>query len=931
MAGNVKQKMAAIFFALVLVFTPAFFAVLPAPVSADQHEAAAGGDAPADGGGGDQAPVEPTDVGDIDANESNTSFFTDPIGALQTAGRAIVNLFLLSIAGILLQIISFIGYLFSLAIEILKWALTYRGYATQSEVGVGWSIVRDIINSFFIVVLIAIAISTIIRFQPYNFRSTLPRLIVAALLVNLSRTICLLAISFADSVMRTFGTQLIDILPVYVLGLRLPAITALGSESIGGVFGSINSANLTKEPLDIVTILVSIIIAIIMMVFALGGLVMFCIILVFRILVLWFLMILSPLAFFLWGAPGRAASYWGQWLEEFIKHVIVGPVGAFFLYIIALFYVNNLQNSYGFSPSQSLPPSVSTVAADPQIFVGYLISLGMMFIALEIIEQMGVRGGRLARDVSGIDNFASLLKKTPKSLLGAAASTYSLGADLVTKRTGIPVGLLKPWQAWEGVKGGLQDKRERIAIDAERKQASTLAWLSERGGLGAAAYGYLSGNRGFVKGESFGNLKSRLVATLGFGRVERGSLDQLKTQGQAYRDDSKSKLVYQNLSAEQQGVYGGMTRAKLLEVAGNFDRYGKLAGLRNQLKQTERLRDEALESGDRVREAELNAQINALNPQINEARAAIGDAYDETAYADVARVQGIDQNGDKLKAMSEALKSSKGDIGIGNTIAGSISQKDATWEGRGERSIKELKRRQKDVQVARAASRADIMDKIKDYVSQNFERDVKYDLEDLYSQLRSNDNRDNREKFAGDLLQAAKQGNADDVLLRLNPKFTATIEGRAAVVDHLEQELGFERQDALNIISEMQGRNAGANKLADTGWVRMDGLTKDFELVKKDQRKQIIKNRTEGQSLEDMLRKFGRDGLGYKDPITNKYVADEGISERLKLEDFTPIITNDTTLGRIPRNTKQFLVDNAEKFGIKKEHVDILNENLKQG
>ena len=918
MAGNVKQKMAAIFFALVLVLTPAFFAVLPVPVAA--QAAPAGGDAPAAGGGGDQAPVEPTGIGDIDANESNTSFFTDPIGALQTAGRSIVNLFLLSIAGILLQIISFIGYLFSLAIEILKWALTYRGYATQSEVGVGWSIVRDIINSFFIVVLIAIAISTIIRFQPYNFRSTLPRLIVAALLVNLSRTICLLAISFADSVMRTFGTQLIDILPVYVLGLRLPAITALGSESIGGVFGSINSTNLTKEPLDIVTILVSIIIAIIMMTFALGGLIMFCVILVFRILVLWFLMILSPLAFFLWGAPGRAASYWGQWLEEFIKHVIVGPVGAFFLYIIALFYVNNLQSSYGFSPSQSLPPSVSTVAADPQIFVGYLISLGMMFIALEIIEQMGVRGGQLARQI-GVDGIAKGgYAKTIASRVGSVAS-YANDMLYGSKTFGF---LSYRGTGLNALVEGAKKRREEAVERGKAFQLEAAVKAEEAGaGFRALRLAASAGNAEFFKKHSAFDLLRRTVnAPTSFARSvgdRLGLVDNAdKKAAQLDRINNVDAVTkFWASYADKPQLQAVLAESRLKDIASydsGADR-ARIQTLRAQVENVDADIQVAQNLGDYGRVAELEQQKAATAEELRQAEA-------ETKLREEAKVAygkaGIPQDSDMTAAQYQA-----------EVAAGAQARAQQRKELQGE-----LLKISQNVSTARGGLQGTVTRALKKNIDEDYEKDVRYAKEDLIARFESASEPADKFKRGAVLLKAAEQGLFDDVVIDImkskgHENFVMNQAGIKQFTEEvLQKESKMSDQESLQVLVEIEGRNRSDNKHAQTALVKRIIGGRMAHMSQTDHEK-AVKNSLEKKDVLSILQKSRPDGLGYK--VADKWQFHPAVLKALqdKKANLEETIRNRNQRTTIDETTLKMLKEAAGELKLNTDVKQILDDATK--
>jgi len=53
------------------------------------------------------------------------------------------------------------------------------------------------------------------------------------------------------------------------------------------------------------------------------------VILAFRIVMIWLLVVLSPLVFLLNVFPGKMKSYSNMWWEKFANQLIVGPVMAF--------------------------------------------------------------------------------------------------------------------------------------------------------------------------------------------------------------------------------------------------------------------------------------------------------------------------------------------------------------------------------------------------------------------------------------------------------------------------------------------------------------------------------------------------------------------------------------------------------------------------
>lgn len=840
--------------------------------------------------------------------------------ALSTFGTSLVNTFLLSIAQILLYVISFLAYLFSLAIEILTWVFSYRGYATQSEVSVGWALVRDVINSFFIVVLIAIAIATIIRFQPYNFRSTLPRLIVAALLVNFSRTICLLAISFADAVMGTFGSQLIQVLPVYVLGLRLPALTALGEESIGSVFGAINETNLVKNPTETVMIVVSLLIAVIMMAFALGGLAMFCIILVFRILVLWFLMILSPLAFFLWGSPGRAASYWGQWLEEFVKHVIIGPVGAFFLYLIAYFYVANLQTSYGFQTTQPLPPAVNTVGTNPKIFFGYLVSLGLMFIALEIIEQFGVRGGQFARKI-GIEGIASgAYARKVASRVGSVAS-YANDMLYGSKTFGF---LSYRGTGLNALVEGAKKRRED-AIERGRAFQLEAAVKAEEAGAGfrALRLAASAGNAEFFKKHSAFELMRRTVtAPASFVRSVGDKL------GMVQNADKKAAQLDRLNNVEAVTKFWGS--------------YADKPQLQAMLAQSSLKDITAYNStADRARIQTLRAQVDNINADIDAAQT-LGD-YGRVAQLEQQKATVSDDLAQAEAEMSlrEEAKAVYSKAGIPQKSEMTAAQYQAEVSTSSKARATERKQLQdelleisQNVSTARGGLQGTVTRALKKNIEEDYEKDVRYAKEDLIARFESSSEPADKFKRGAVLLKAAEQGLFDDVVVDImkskgHDDFVMDRDGiELFVKEVLQKESKMSDQEALQVMVEIEGRNRSDNKHAQTALVKRT-IGGRMAFMSKADHEKGVKSGLDKKDVLSILQKSRPDGLGYK--VGDKWKFHPAVLKALqdKKANLEETIRNRNQRTTIDETTLKMIKEASVELKLSADVVGVLNDVTK--
>ena len=73
---------------------------------------------------------------------------------------------------------------------LLRDVFMYNDFINAAPVVAGWVIVRDICNMFFILILLVIAFATILRVEGYDIKKMIPKLIIMAVLINFSKTIC---------------------------------------------------------------------------------------------------------------------------------------------------------------------------------------------------------------------------------------------------------------------------------------------------------------------------------------------------------------------------------------------------------------------------------------------------------------------------------------------------------------------------------------------------------------------------------------------------------------------------------------------------------------------------------------------------------------------------------------------------------------------
>ncbi|RMD59666.1 hypothetical protein D6821_00705, partial [Candidatus Parcubacteria bacterium] len=260
-----------------------------------------------------------------------------------------VGTFILIVVGFAVGVINAaIGQLLILVVNVLTQVANYSHIADAKIIDTGWPIIRDLCNMFFILGLLIIAFATILQIESYNAKRLLPKLFLAAVLINFSRLIAKIIVDFAQTIMDIFvngfaangGAAIVSILTFKEMTM-FDAITAPLTEN--ATWQTTASIILSSIAL-IVTFVVMIVITLI---------------LVARIVFLWFYIILSPFAFLAAVFPA-SRGYAAQWWSGFIKQATIGPLLAFFIWLVlstAGQSILDMQTINPLSSSEVVPPS----------------------------------------------------------------------------------------------------------------------------------------------------------------------------------------------------------------------------------------------------------------------------------------------------------------------------------------------------------------------------------------------------------------------------------------------------------------------------------------------------------------------------------------------------------------------------------------------
>ncbi len=371
----------------------------------------------------------------------------------------------------------FVSAIFLIVILALPDSAYARALADQvrSEMVVGlWRSVLSIVNIVAIIGLIAIAIANILRVQieTYNIRRMLPTLVLAIILANFSHLICRFMIDFAQVFTNFFiydnaafhgDINGINVAKAFGLHVSYSGTSAVigGSGALIGVIAGFLFVSFIGGFL--IYILFGLIIVLIpsFLVFILS-LMMYV-----RLYVIWFLVILSPLAFFAFLFE-PLKSVWGFWWNWFLKWLFLAPVGFFFL---------RLAVEIGFYGSAASEIGGAASAEGISNFATWMFGLGMVFFALYVPF---VWGGPIMNAVKG---------GIGKALAGANLGRKVAGA------AGIKMGerLQKKGGAWGKVGGGLRALGKGSAASPQKALELAMQDVEEESDIAILEHGLYGG------------------------------------------------------------------------------------------------------------------------------------------------------------------------------------------------------------------------------------------------------------------------------------------------------------------------------------------------------------------------------------------------------------------------------------------------------
>lgn len=294
--------------------------------------------------------------------------------------------------------------------QILSWAIDGGGVdqaGSQSPVVTeGWGIVRNLANAALIIGLVIIAINIILGKEEGQAKKTLVNFVIVALLINFTPLICGFFIDGSNIIANSFIGQGLD-----------PSMN-----------NQLNDAAQVIREMNILEALLGIGFLVIFTIISLYVYLLYAILFLARTVILWILIIASPIALATKVFPKSNAVrkffpsilYWDDWYETFIQWVIIVIPAALFIHL------------------SNIAIRAAVVTDSPGDFdniLDYLLVLGFSYFIPLILLIAGfmitiTSGGKVAAPLS------SLGKKAWAATAGAAGG-YALGkAKSGAKATG---------------------------------------------------------------------------------------------------------------------------------------------------------------------------------------------------------------------------------------------------------------------------------------------------------------------------------------------------------------------------------------------------------------------------------------------------------------------------------------------------------------
>ncbi|MBI2670262.1 MAG: hypothetical protein HYX20_03925 [Candidatus Yanofskybacteria bacterium] len=357
-------------------------------------------------------------------------------------------------------LLGFLGEVISYFAQLIEEFITLQtngGIYNVAIVDGSWTIIRNFVNLFFILALIVMAFGTIFNIQRYTWKNMLAPFLIAALLINFSLTIGQYIITVANGLATVFLREMQDpqvggIAANFQNGFSSAKIITSGTTSISALQAMGDAAA------GIGSVVLTLIFSVIFLAAIALAFIATAIFSIVRLFMLWFLLIISPIAWFGYTMPNLRSGTWSAWWKQFLCWCFFLPYFLFFM----MFAVSFIKNK-GLISLPSTLGRISVAGMTGNDFVFYLLSLIFLFGGMAIAHKLACASGTGVKAVfgkieTGVRKYAPGAAYVRATYTGAKEGLAAKGAEI--KERGMPIGFGRRV-------GGEQAERLRTARVAE--------------------------------------------------------------------------------------------------------------------------------------------------------------------------------------------------------------------------------------------------------------------------------------------------------------------------------------------------------------------------------------------------------------------------------------------------------------------------------
>ncbi len=396
----------------------------------------------------------------------------------------------------------------------------YNGFLDAPIVRLGWVMLRDIANMFFVVALLVIAFATILGRESYEWKKAMVKLVLVAIVVNFSLLICGVVLDAAHVFTVTFINAIAPVAAGNLITMfNFDSMQSIVTNTGGGQAGDFDLALFGGA-------------AMALFFSALAALTIgaYCVILLYRMVAIWSLLIFSPLAFVLSVLPATE-NYFEEWKSEFTKNVLSAPIAVFFLWLAfatmgansAVEHLNQYSSGFemqdvssqangagdsvagGIGAEQTGTNSVSINAASTwAAMAGFLVAMAFLLKGIEQVQSLGVHGS------GWLDSAQSFAKNVATIGSGVALGGWLLGkgrdmtantAKNIGLSVGTQTGVIQGWKRvftgkgfFAGAGQAAEGRLHLLEQEKEKKEAMNRALgVQGKGGLFGTGFAFTEG------------------------------------------------------------------------------------------------------------------------------------------------------------------------------------------------------------------------------------------------------------------------------------------------------------------------------------------------------------------------------------------------------------------------------------------------------